>query len=132
LPVLWRFSYYADRSGSSDVKDAYDDGSDELRARFLSRVRTLAFLPRDEWHNVYFKTLSGPCAGLSEIRFKADRVQQRPLGFHISDLEFVVLFWAREKGGKFVPRSACETALNRKQEVLAGKSRRYGLWLALE
>jgi hypothetical protein len=132
LPIQTRFSYYADRSGSGDVKEAYDGGTSELRARFLSRITILAQLPRKEWHDVYFKTLSGPCDGLSEIRFKADRVQQRPLGFHISDTEFVILFWAEERGGKFVPRSACETALKRKQEILSVERQRYVLWLALE
>lgn len=114
------------------MKATYDDGSGQLRARFLSRVKILAQLPRSEWHDVYFKNLSGPCDGLSEIRFKADGVQQRPLGFHLSDLEFVILFWAEERGGKFAPRSACEVASKRKQEILSGKSHRYALWLALE
>lgn len=114
------------------MKEAYDGGSGKLRARFLSRVKTLAHLPRNEWHDVYFKNLSGPCAGLSEIRFKADGVQQRPLGFHLSNNEYVILFWATEKGSKFVPLSACEKALNRKQEILTGTSEAYALWLALE
>jgi hypothetical protein len=127
-----RFSYYADQSGSGDVKGTYNGGSGQLRARFLSRIKILAQLPRREWHDVYFKNLSGPCDGLSEIRFKADGVQQRPLGFHLSDSEFVILFWAEERGSKFVPRSACEIALRRKQEILTGTSQRYVLWLALE
>jgi hypothetical protein len=75
---------------------------------------------------------SGPCAGLAEIRFKADNVQQRPLGFHSGSQEFTILFWATEKGGKFVPLSACETALRRKAEVLGNKDRADDLWLALE
>lgn len=114
------------------MREAYDGGSKQLRARFLSRVKSLAHLARDEWHDVYFKNLSGPCDGLSELRFKADGVQQRPLGFHLSNSEFVILLWATEKGGKFVPLSACEKALNRKQEILTGTSKAHALWLALE
>jgi hypothetical protein len=121
-----------DQSGAGDVKEAYDAGSGQLRIRFLSRVKTLAHLPRNEWHDVLFKNLSGPCAGVSEIRFKADKVQQRPLGFHLSATEYVILFWATEKGNKFVPLSACEKALNRKQEILASTSKAHALWLALE
>jgi hypothetical protein len=132
LPLLCRFSYYVDQSGRADVKEAYDGGSAKLRARFLSRVKSLAHLSRDEWHDVYFKNLSGPCGGLSEIRFKADGVQQRPLGFHRLANEYVILFWATEKGNKFVPLSACEKALNRKQEILTGTSKTHALWLALE
>jgi hypothetical protein len=132
LPILCHFSYYGDQSGFGDVREAYDGGSKQLHARFLSRIKILAQLSRGEWHDVYFKNLSGSCDGLSEIRFKADGVQQRALGFHLSDTEFVILFWAEERGGKFVPRSACEIALKRKQEILAGKIQRHALWLALE
>jgi hypothetical protein len=132
LPVLCRFSYCVDQSGTSDVRKTYDGGSAQLRAKFLSRITSLAHLPRDEWHDVYFKNLSGPCDGLSELRFKADRVQQRPLGFHLSKAEFVILFWATEKGGRFVPLSACEKAQKRKLEILTGTSKAHALWLALE
>jgi len=114
------------------MRETYDGGSTQLRARFLSRVTSLAQLSRDEWHDGYFKNLSGPGDGLSELRFKADRVQQRPLGFHLSNAEFVILFWATEKGGKFVPLSACEKAQKRKLEILAGTSKAHALWLALE
>lgn len=132
MPVICRFSYYVGQSGTGDVREAHDGGSKQLRARFLSRVKTLASLPRDDWHDGYFKNLSGPCDGLSEIRFKADRVQQRPLGFHLSNTEFIIVFWAREKGGRFVPLSACEKALKRKNEILTGTSKAHALWLALE
>jgi hypothetical protein len=134
LPILNRFSYYAEAGtpDRGDVRRAYEDGSDEFKGRFLSRLRILAQLPRREWHEGYFKKLAGECEGLWEIRFKADRVQQRPLGFHISDTEFVILFWATEKGNKFVPASACATALTRKAEVLADRRRAHALWLALE
>jgi hypothetical protein len=119
-------------SGTGDVKEAYDGGSKKLRAQFLSKLKILAQLPRAEWHDVYFKNLSGPCDGLSELRFKADGVQQRPLGFHLTSTEFIILFWATEKGNKFVPLSACEKALTRKQEILTGTSKAHALWLALE
>jgi hypothetical protein len=112
--------------------ETYDNGSKKLRARFFSKLKILAHLSRDEWHDVYFKNLSGPCDGLSELRFKADGVQQRPLGFHLTSTEFVILFWATEKGGRFVPLSACEKALARKLEILTGTSKAHAIWLALE
>jgi hypothetical protein len=132
LPLICRFSYYVDQSGTGDVKETYDSGSKQLRARFLGRLKTLAGLSREDWHDGYFKNLSGPCDGLSELRFKSDRVQQRPLGFHISNTEFVILFWATEKGDKFSPLSACEKALKRKHEILSGTSKAHAIWLALE
>lgn len=116
----------------SDVRKTYDEGSAKLKATTLSRLRILASLQRSEWHEGYFKKLSGTCEGLWEIRFLADNVQQRPLGFHISNSEFVILYWAREIGGKFVPKKACEIALRRKDELSNDGSLKHELWLALE
>lgn len=135
MPLVSSFSYYGERGPGgvkSDIRDVYEQGTAQLRARTLSRLRILAGLPRVQWHEGYFKKLSGPCDGLWEIRFEANNVQQRPLGFHIRESEFVILFWAREKGGKFVPKKACEIALKRKTELLSNGNLKHALWLALE
>ncbi|WP_407119031.1 hypothetical protein [Bradyrhizobium sp. LMG 9283] len=135
MPLPSSFSYYGREDGGSidsDVRRAYEDGSPKLKAIALSRLRILATLPRREWHEGYFKKLSGNCDGLWEIRFLAENVQQRPLGFHITETEFVILLWAREKGGKFVPKAACEIALRRKAELLQDRKLKHDLWLALE
>jgi len=135
LPQTSSFSYYGEKSAAgvkSDIRDTYQNGSSRLKARTLSRLKILAGLPRPQWHEGYFKKLSGTCEGLWEIRFEAENVQQRPLGFHVTETEFVILFWAREKGGKFVPKKACEIALKRKAEVLKNGNLKHGLWLALE
>lgn len=129
------FSYYGKKEGEtikSDVRETYERGSTDLKAKTLSRLRILGSLPRTEWHENYLKKLSGNCEGLSEIRFKADKVQQRPLGFFLSDTEFVILFWATERGDKFVPKKACEIALQRKAELLNDGKLKHELWLALE
>jgi len=133
--VVSSFSYYGETAPDgikSDVRETFQNGTARLKARTLSRLKILAGLPRAQWHEGYFKKLSGPCEGLWEIRFEADNVQQRPLGFHIAESEFVILFWAREKGDKFVPKKACEIALKRKAEILSNGSLKHGLWLALE
>lgn len=132
MPVLWCFRCYRSADGTDEVRAWYDGGSKQLQARFLSRMRTLAQLARNEWHENLYKTLHGPCSGLSEIRFIADKVQQRPLGFHSGDAEFIILFCAKEKGGKFVPLSACKKAIARRDEVLKDRSRTDALWLVLE
>jgi hypothetical protein len=80
----------------------------------------------------YCKKLEGECDGLYELRFKADKVQQRPLGLFLSDSIFVILLWATEKNDRFVPKAACEIALRRKVEVLANEKCAHALWLALE
>lgn len=135
LPLISFFSYYGEKSAGgikSDIRETYENGSSRLKARTLSRFKILAGLPRTQWHEGYFKKLSGICEGLWEVRFEVDNVQQRPLGFHITDIEFVILFWAREKGDKFVPKKACEIALKRKDEVLKNGNLKHALWLALE
>ena len=137
MPLLNRFSYYGaeavdDAPPESDVRGTYDSGSKQLKARTLSKLKILAQLPRKDWHEGYFKQLSGNCDGLSEIRFTADKVEQRPLGFHISKNEFVILFWAEERGDKFVPKAACEIALKRKEALLKNRKLKHALWLELE
>ncbi len=132
MTILWSFRCYRSANGTDEVRAWYDGGSKQLRARFLSRMKTLAQIERNEWHKNWYKDLHGACSGLGEIRFFADNVQQRPLGFHSGDAEFTILFCAKEKGGKFVPLSACEKAIARKDEVLKNRSRTNALWLALQ
>ena len=132
MTVLWSFRCYRSADGTDQVRAWYDSGSKQLQARFLSRLKTLAQLGRNEWHENLYKPLHGVCDGLGEIRFKADNVQQRPLGFRSGDFEFTILFCAKEKGGKFVPLSACKKALARKDEILKDGSQTNALWLVLE
>ncbi len=132
MAVLWTFRCYRSPDGTDEVKAWYDAGSKQLRGTFLSRMRILAQLPRAEWNENLYKNLHGPCSGLGEIRFSADKVEQRPLGFRSGNTEFTILFCAKEKGGKFVPLSACEKAIARKNEVLKDRSRTNALWLVLE
>jgi hypothetical protein len=119
-------------SGKDEIRAWYEAQTPKVRAKFVSRIKTLAQLPRNEWHETLFKELHGNCAGMAEIRFKAGNVQQRPLGFRSGDDEFTLVFCAIEKSNRFDPRNACEVALRRKDEVLADRSRANDLWLALE
>jgi hypothetical protein len=119
-------------AGVSHVRAAYDGGTPQLRARFYSRLRSLAHLPFAEWNENYHKHLKGDSAGLEELRFIADNVQQRPLGFRSGDTEFTLLYWATEKGNKFQPLSACRTALECKKKILANRDLSDVLWLDLE
>jgi hypothetical protein len=119
-------------SGTDEIRTWYDHSSKQTKARFFSRIKILAQLPLREWNENFYKSLHGPCAGLSEFRFKSDNTQQRPLGFHSGENEFTILYCAIEKGGKFVPLSACEKALARKAVVQNERNRTNALWLPLE
>lgn len=132
MPASWTFHCYVSAAGADEIRKWHDQQSKQVRARFLSRLRILSQLPFLEWNTNFYKDLHGDCDGLGEIRFKADKVQQRPLGFRSGENEFTILFCATEKEDRFVPLSACRTALNRKAEILDGRRRTNALWLTLE
>ena len=132
MPAIWRFRCYISPNGTDETRRWYDEQSKQVRAKFLQRLTTLAQLPFEEWREPLYKNLHGGCAGLGEIRFNANNVQQRPLGFRSGEREFTILFCAIEKSNRFTPRNACEIALNRKYETLNQKDRTNALWLALE
>jgi hypothetical protein len=132
LPIVWRFRYYLANGRQGDVRACHDAGSAKCRAIFRSKLVFLAQLERSDWREPLFKSLHGECAGLGEIRFKGDNVEQRPLGFASGLYEFTLLFWAIEKNNRFVPRSACETALAWKRAIVADRSLSDALWFALE
>jgi hypothetical protein len=132
MPTIWSFRYYVGRGDRDELREKVDGASAQLRARLTSRLRILATLPFGEWNENLYKPLHGECAGLAELRFKADNVQQRPLGFRSGNQEFTILFWAIEKGWKFAPANACQRALERKTEALADRSVTNAIWFALD
>lgn len=69
------------------------------------------------------RMLQGDCDQLLELRREIEGVQYRPIGCHgPGRAEVTLLFGAIEKGGKFVPLTACDIAQNRKAR-LAEKGR---------
>lgn len=117
---LWTFYDFMDDDGvnqierwiSKDVPLAHRAGvRATLRARFETSQNTDLKPPQ-------FFPLHGACAGLTEIRFKVGNVPYRPLGYRGPGPQaFTVLFGAKEHNGRLVPRSSCETALARKDQV---------------
>lgn len=93
-----------------------------VEAEFLNIVTALRDQPSEEWGRPEYSVLSRECAGLSEIRFKADRVQYRWLGT-FKDGDFALLFPATKRDRKFRPPNACKTALTRQQVVHADPKR---------
>lgn len=130
--AAWTFRCYTSPNGTDEIRSAYEGKQRQARAKLLSRLTTLSSLPFEEWTSTWYKDLHGTASGLGEIRFKADNVQQRILGYRSGEKEFVLLFWAIEKGNKFVPSTAPQIALARKNNVLKSKDFARDLWLALE
>ena len=131
MPVLWTFRCYVDSRGTNVVREWYEQTHLRARAKFLSRIKTLSTLPREEWNDSFHKQLKGG-DGICEIRFEAGNVQHRPLGYHSADNEFTLVFVAIEKGDKFKPKSALEIAKTRRSAILKGERHTDALWLALE
>lgn len=119
--ILWTFRCYVSSPGKDEIRAWYDGQSAKVRAKFDSRLKFLAQRERAEWKREPFDSLSDECSGLGEIRFQADKVQHRPLGFFDGEKIFSLVFCAQEKGNKFVPKDACKIALRRKKEIMQSK-----------
>src|SRR5260370_40295690 len=97
MGILWIFCTYVSARGEQEVPTWYGQQPAKTQAAFDQRIRTLQQMKILEWTEPYAKRLKGECAGLVEIRFQADRVQHRPLGwFGPSPGEFTILLCARE------------------------------------
>jgi hypothetical protein len=132
MRTSWSFRCFVADNGTDEVNAWYEQQSKRVKAKFMARLVMLSRLPWEEWREPLFKPLHGECAGLGEIRFFADRVQHRPLGFRSGTAEFTILFCAIERGGKFEPISACAQALTKKSKVQVDRSRTNEIWFALE
>ena len=114
------------------VMDWYGQQSKRVKAKFVSRLKTLSGLRRNEWRRPFFGVLYDECEGLWEIIFEADGVPHRPLGFFLSDETFVIVICASKDGLRWIPKGACETGLRRKQEVIENAERYRKCLLPLE
>jgi hypothetical protein len=120
---------YVDMEGLGVVEAWLGKESAKAAAKFDERVSALS--DSRNWGGKRTTSLSGkPCLGLVEIRLCVDNVQHRPIGFFGPNSgEFTILLFAKEVGGAFVPKSACEICQTRKREVIddEGRSRYYDL-----
>ncbi|WP_446809885.1 hypothetical protein ACH50O_21950 [Methylomonas sp. 2BW1-5-20] len=119
----YKIKCYADLKLKSDVQDCYDSGTDELKAEFETALDYLRSMERQHWRRPHAHKMS-KCQTFKdffEIRFKANNVQQRPIGyFGPGSDEFTILIWTTEKGGSITPKSWCETANRRRQQIENG------------
>src|SRR5262245_49377829 len=107
--MVWRFRTYRGASGRDDIADWTNSWHGKNRSRVLQVLDDMQRLPKERWPPKAFKLLSGPCAGLGEIRFKLDRVQYRILTFFgPGNRELTMLLVAEERNWSFVPKNACE------------------------
>lgn len=112
MAKTWIFKDYVTADGENVVQGWFRGLSKRARAKVNLTITNLAVT--DVWRAEAVKSLKGDCQGLFELRIFADNVQHRPLCFHgPGKREVTILMGAMEKGGKFVPASACATAKRR-------------------
>jgi hypothetical protein len=137
-PPPWRFRCIASIVGAGstavlrdEVRAWHDRQSNEWRRKFAGRIFALNGMPFDEWKPLLFRWLRGDGQGLGEIRFKADSVQQRPLGFRGPEPDvFTIVFpSAQEKKSRFVPANAIKQAQRLRAEVEARREHTVDCWL---
>jgi hypothetical protein len=118
----WAFRSFVSEGRESAVHSWYQGQTKKVRAVFDTRLKYLRDWPK--WDMPRTRVLEGECDGLIEIRFFAENVQHRPLGFYGPlKLEFTIAFFATERGGKFYPRNSCGTALGRKSIVYGNREK---------
>jgi hypothetical protein len=122
MGVLWTFRSYVFPDGDDEVAQWYRSQAPKVQGKFDRRLHDLQQMAPHEWRDPFTKQLQGVCDGLVEIRFKADRIQHRPLGFYGpgQHFEFTISFCAIERGGRFEPSDSCAIALRRKDEIARG------------
>jgi len=112
---LFCIKKYIEPDKSSDLEVWYNELDDAGKAVFAARMEYLTAQKAENWNMPYFRQLDH---GISEIRFKCKKVQQRPLGYFGPNRgEYTFLFPAKEKGDKFIPTDAITRARERKHIV---------------
>jgi Phage derived protein Gp49-like (DUF891) len=132
MALLWTFRSYVDGSGTDAILDWFEHATKEARGKFRSKLRILGQLERSEWRRPLFDTLGDECAGLSEVRFEANRVPWRPLGFFQGATVFTLVICASKDGDRWIPGNACPLGLRRKAEVIQHATRVHDLPIILE
>lgn len=117
---VWTFWAYA-TNGGDVVRDWYSVATPEVQAAFDNRIRILRVRPPGTWRRPWVDSMHG-YPGLIEIRFEADGVQWRPLGFYGPErLQFTITLVAEERGKK-IPSTDCKRALRRWDQIRNGET----------
>ena len=113
----WKFTVYVSSTGRSDVQDEVNRLNVEALERFAAAVRYLAITPKSEWNEPKAKKLTG-YKELYEIRFIANNVQLRPIGYFGPEAyQFTILIWATHKQNVYKPSDAFGSSIRRKKAI---------------
>ena len=123
--MVYRIHCYCQPNGRSDVQAEYDAGSSDLKANLDVALEFLRVRNRRDWTRPKAAKLSkgGGYRDYFEIRFMANHVQQRPIGYFGPGHDvFTILLWATEKGGKLRPSDWHAIADRRRTEITNGSA----------
>jgi hypothetical protein len=113
----WTFYDYADSAGVNVIEQWLHTLPMDARLEINTRISYLETVTALQMP--YARMLKRECDGLLELRIKKNNIQYRPIACYGKERHTVILlFGAIEKGGKFEPLSACDTALRRKTEII--------------
>ena len=118
---MWNIKCYESQSGRNDVQSTYDSGTADLKAGLETALDYLKVRDRQEWRrpHAHKMTKCNEFRDFFEIRFCANNLQQRPIGyFGPGENDFTILIWATEKGNRLNPENWCEKANRRRKEII--------------
>jgi hypothetical protein len=124
----WAWKSYVTPRGETLVKEWHGEVDSFVWLEFRTTLEYLDGQPPSNWVRPYVGTLKKDCSGLFEIRLEVKNVQYRPIGYYSGEMEFTILFFAIEKGSKFVPLAACEIAQRRRKDIEEGKEKANEFW----
>src|ERR1700719_1201643 len=120
---IWSFVDYVEASGRNPicewlVNDVPPDARTAINNRFLQMAGSRRW--PDKWVSDY-----GGYPGILEARIPWNRVQYRPLFMYAIRVrwQIILLTGATERGGKLVPRSAMDTASDRREVIIREPNR---------
>ena len=121
----WMVRCFHSVHGSDLFCKDYEKQTVKAKAEFRSTLSSLLAQPDIEgWRRPEFDRLKGRYHKLGKLRFSANNVKHRPLGFFLpGERVFVLLIWATERDWKFDPPDVRDTAMERMTAVLADPER---------
>jgi len=123
---MLKIKCYESSSEKNEIQATYDSGTEELKAELEVALAYLKVRDRQDWRRPHAHKMS-KCKKFRdffEIRFKANNLQQRPIGYFGPDKnDFTILIWATEKGGKLKPEDWFKIADRRRNEIINNEAK---------
>jgi hypothetical protein len=111
----WVFLDYCSNDGRNFIQEWYGNLSTTAQADF-DLVMYILRATKDWTKRKEYKALTEKHVGLSELRFKTNKVQYRPVGVcKVESREFVFLLGCEKSGRIYRPPNALDSALELKK-----------------